>query len=117
MFPLFALAGIGLYVLLAPKLPKTQTVELVLGGAASKVVYARMAYTNVAAAWSSEVELNYLNGAPRVVHHETQMPDGDYDLAIDLRGKVGGAHFDRHVSLRGGATSVDVSEAAASALR
>ncbi len=118
VMPLFAVVAMGLYFFFSPRLPKDQTIEIVLGDAAAKVVAVRLTYEDPGSSWTSEIELNYpKKSAPRVVHHAPHMPDGDYRLAIDVTGAAGGAHVDRRVVLRGGTTSVDVSEALALALR
>lgn len=117
ILPLFATVALGLYFLFAPRLPKDQVVEVVLGDAAPKVTEVRLSYDDPAHDWSSEVDLSFAGKpAPRVVHHESHMPDGDYKLSIDVSGHDHGTHVERNVSLRGGTTSVDVSEAITTAL-
>ncbi len=117
ILPLFAVVALGLYFLFAPRLPKDQTVEVVLGDAASKVTSVRLAYEDPNHDWASEVEFNFASTpAPRVVHHETHMPNGDYKLSIDVTGHNGNTHVERTVSLGGGTTSVDVASVVLAAL-
>lgn len=113
ILPLFAVAGLGVYFFLMPRLPKEQTVEIVLGDSAAKVDTVRISYEATTSEWSSEVELHYKGGAPRVVHHEAKMPDGSYKLSIDVSGPGAGAHLERRAELSGGTTSIDVSESVA----
>jgi len=116
ILPLFAVVALGVYFCLAPRFPKDQVIEVVLGDAASRVTTVRLAFEDKKGDWTSEVELNFDGRpAPRVVHHDARMPDGDYTLEIDVTGDGPEAHVERHVSLRGGTTSVDVSEAILSA--
>ncbi len=66
-----------------------------------------------------DVSLHFDRGhAPRVVHHEARLVDGDYVVAIEVRGDGGKSWSDqRRVALRsGGSTSIDVSERARAAL-
>ena len=112
ILPLFAVVALGVYFFLAPRFPKDQAIEVVLGDAASKVTSVHLAFEDTKGDWTSAVELNFESKpAPRVVHHEARMPDGDYVLDIDVTGEVAATHVERKVSLRGGTTSVDVSEA------
>ena len=112
ILPLFAAVALGLYFLFAPRLPKDQTVEIVLGDAAPKVTEVRLSYDDPSHDWASEIDLSFEGkAAPRVVHHEPHMPDGDYKLSIDVSGHDHVAHVERNVSLHGGTTSVDVSQA------
>jgi len=119
ILPLFVVAALGIYFFLAPRFPRDQVVEIVLGDAAPKVRSVRIAYEDTKGDWTSEIELNFEHEpAPRVVHHETRMPDGDYKMAIDVSGTDGGTHVERRVTLAGGgSTSVDVSEAVLAELR
>ena len=117
ILPLFAAVVLGLYFLFAPRLPREQVVEVVLGDAAPKVTEVRLAYDDSSHDWSSEVDLSFEGKpAPRVVHHESQMPDGAYKLTIDVTGRDRGTHLERNVTLAGGTISVDVSEAITAAL-
>jgi hypothetical protein len=109
--PVLAVAALGLYFLFAPRLPKDQTLELVLGDASRDVTAVRVAYEDARTDWTSEVELNFEAGrAPRVVHHEAHMPDGEYVVGIDVVTAARTTHVERRVAFRGGTTAVDVSE-------
>lgn len=111
LLPVLAVGALGAWFLFSPRLPKDQTLEIVLGDSARDVTAVRFAYEDARTDWSSEVELNFTKGrAPRVVHHEGRLPDGDYALALDVTCAEATVHADRRVSLRGGTTSVDLSE-------
>ena len=93
--------------------PKDQTVHYVLGDAATRVeeVDARWAGDARGDDWTREVSFRYPAGrAPRVVTHEPRLPDGDYTVEIELVA-ADSEHsvVRRHVVLRGGVTSIDVS--------
>jgi len=120
---LFGAVGVGAYFFLAPSLPKDQSVNVVLGDAAPNVNEVTLRYDSAKGDtdWSRQVTLRFDSsaGAPRVVHHEARLPDGEYVIAIEARGAAGtAATAERRVDLRGGSsTSIDVSEAAMAALR
>ncbi len=109
---LFVLA-LGGYWFLSPHLPKDQSVNVVLGDDAAGIQDVTLRYVAHGEAETAREATFHFDHAPRVVHHEPRLPDGDYDLSIELRGGAPAlsAHVDRRVSLSGGATtSVDVSE-------
>jgi hypothetical protein len=121
---LLLLAGALLVALaFARQWPRDQTVHYVLGDAAPRVeeVVARWA-PGIAADrdWMREASFRYgLGSAPRVVTHEPRLPDGEYTVEIEivaasLAGENAGAKNSvvvrRHVTLSGGATSIDVAE-------
>jgi hypothetical protein len=101
--------------------PRDQTVHYVLGDAAPRVeeLVARWA-PGVAADedWTREASFRYEKGlAPRVVTHEPRLPDGDYTVEIEivaasLAEEKGSAKNSvvvrKHVTLSGGATSIDL---------
>jgi hypothetical protein len=110
---LFGALGVGAYFVLAPKFPKDQSVNVVLGDAAPSVTEVSMHYaSDQDAELARDVTLRFDKGkAPRVVHHEARLPDGDYRVAIEVRSD----HVwtkERRVRLEGGSTSIDVAEAA-----
>lgn len=120
---LFGAVAIGAYFLLAPSFPKDQNVNVVLGDAAPQVREVTLRYDPAKGEndWSRQVTLRFDSqaGAPRVVHHQARLPDGDYVISIEARGAAGmAASTERRVQLRGeSSTSVDISEAALAALR
>jgi hypothetical protein len=122
---LLALAG-GLLVALvfARQWPRDQTVHYILGDAAPRVeeLVARMA-PGIAAEgdWTREATFRYEKGlAPRVVTHELRLPDGDYTVEIEIvaasvsaeekAGTKSNVVVRKHLTLSGGATSIDVGE-------
>jgi hypothetical protein len=114
---LFAVLGVGAYSYLAPKLPKEQTVNVVLGDAAPKVTDVTLRYVPSGEREAERVaELHFAGVAPRIVRHDAQLRDGDYRVEIELRGDHARSQLSRNVTFRGGSTSIDVSEAALSAL-
>ena len=96
---------------LGRRLPKDQTVHYVLGDAAARVLAldARWAEGD-GEEWMREASFRYpAGGAPRVVTHEPRLPDGDYTVEVDLRSTAESRTVRRHVTLSGGATSIDLS--------
>ena len=111
---LFAGVGAAAYFFLAPRFPKDQTVNVVLGDAARDVTEVSVRYGAHDTEWSKGATMHYdLGKAPRVVNHETRLPDGDYLVAIEVRSARGVSITERRVDLRGGgSTSIDVSREA-----
>lgn len=113
----FAVLGAALYFVLAPRWPKDQSVNVVLGDGAGGVREVTLRYEAATGGedWSREATFLYAqNRAPRVVHHAPRLPDGDYVVDIELRTAAGGTSVSRNVALRGGSTSIDVADALAS---
>lgn len=119
MFPLLLLAiGAAGFAWLGPKAPKDQKVDLVLGARAPDV-------EQLTVRWSSpsdpevarETTLRFARGsAPRVVHTEPRLADGEWRAEVELAGGGTFASVTRRVSLSEEATtSVDVSRALAEA--
>ena len=107
---LFGALGVGAYFLLAPKFPKDQSVNVVLGEAAPQVTEVTMHYgSDKDGELARDVSLRFDKGkAPRVVHHEARLPDGDYTVAIEVRGERTWTK-ERRVHLEGGSTTqIDV---------
>lgn len=116
-FALLVALGLGGYFLLAPRFPKEQTVNIVLGDAAPKITDLTLRYVPTGDREPErEARFHFGREAPRIVHHDARLPDGDYRVEIDLEGDHARTHLSRTVAFRGGATSIDVSEAALSAL-
>jgi hypothetical protein len=109
---LFGALGAGAYFLLAPRFPKDQSVNVVLGRAAPEVTDVTLHYGSASNdAVSREVALHFDHGkAPRVVHHEARLPDGEYVVAIEVKSDRGVWSDERRVRLSGGSTSIDVSD-------
>ena len=101
--------ALGGYFILSPRLPKDQTVNLVLGDDAEQVTDVTLRYTAEGESETAREATFHFDHAPRVVRHDARLPNGDYMLAVDLRGQ-GAAHIERRVALAGGSTNVDVSQ-------
>ena len=101
--------AISAYFFLTPRLPKDQAVNVVLGDDADRVTDITLRYTVEGETETAREATFHYDHAPRVVHHEARLPNGDYVLVVDLRG-AGAAHVERKVTLNGGSTSIDVSE-------
>lgn len=101
--------ALGGYFFLSPRLPKDQSVNVVLGDRAERVNDVTLRYTAEGEAETAREATFHFDHAPRVVHHDARLPNGDYTLAVELRGQISD-HVERRVSLSGGSTNVDVSE-------
>lgn len=102
--------ALSAYFFLSPRLPKDQTVNLVLGDGADRVTDVTLRYTLDGESETAREATFHYDHAPRVIRHDARLPNGDYVITVDLRGS-GTAHVERKISLSGGATNVDVSEA------
>ena len=102
--------GAGAWFVLAPRFPKDQSVNVILGDGARDVTDVRLHYTSASNdELSRDVALHFeLGKAPRVVHHEARLPDGEYDVAIEVTRARGVWSDQRHLRLSGGSTSIDV---------
>jgi|SRR5690348_12382079 len=109
---LIGAVGAAAYFLLAPRFPKDQSVNVVLGDASRDVTDVTLHYASGSSDdVSRDVTLHYdLGKAPRVVHHEARLPDGDYVVDVEVRTAHGSWNNERHVKLAGGSTSIDVAE-------
>lgn len=101
------------YFWLNPRLPKDQSVNVVLGDSAPTVTEVAVSYAHDGDPMR-EAELRFEPGqAPRVVHHEPRLPDGDYVVGIRVRSARGIVERQRRVTLAStGSTAIDVSGAA-----
>jgi hypothetical protein len=123
---LLLLAGALLVVLVfAKQWPRDQTLHYILGDAAPRVEELAARFAPGIATdedWTREATFRYEKGlAPRVVTHELRLADGDYTVEIEIvaaglapDGKASTKNsvvVRKHVTLTGGATSIDVGEA------
>jgi hypothetical protein len=116
-------AAAALYFTLAPRWPKDNVVHIVLGAAAPGVDELRVRYAQapkngpMVEDWTREADFRFPGGtAPRIVTHEPRVADGDYVVEIEiLKASNAVIRVQRRVTLEGGTTSIDVSEAAAGA--
>jgi hypothetical protein len=112
---LFGALGLGAYFVLAPRFPKDQSVNVILGAAAPAVTEVSLRYTpekDGTGEASRAATMRFDRGkAPRVVHHEARLPDGDYVVAIEVRADDVKTK-ETHVHLQGGSsTSINVEAA------
>lgn len=98
--------GAGAYFFLAPRFPKDQSVNVVLGDRAPHVTEVTMRYSSDNDAdLKRDVSFHFDKGkAPRVVHHEARLPDGPYTVTIEVRADDVWTK-ERHVRLEGGSST------------
>jgi uncharacterized protein (DUF2126 family) len=118
---LLLVAGLGVAFVLSRHWPTDQSVHIVLGDAAPKVIELRVRYAELKSAhddWQREVSFHYAAGrAPRIVSHEPRLVSGDYDVEIEIERATEPpdartVSVVRHVMLDGHTASIDVSAAA-----
>jgi hypothetical protein len=110
------LALVGVFLLISRAWPKEQVVHLVLGTAAPRVEEVALRYGSPSPEeteiWTRQATFYYGGkGAPRIVTHEPRLPDGDYSVEIDLATKTDRNTVRRRVTLSGGTSSIDLSQA------
>jgi hypothetical protein len=119
-----ALAGLVAYFVLAPAVPRRQSVHVVLGDAAPRVGEIRLRYAPETEAtrknhdaivedWTREAAFRFSDGgAPRIVTHEPELADGDYVVEIEiLTASQGHSTARGRASLAGSPAQLDVSQA------
>jgi hypothetical protein len=110
-----AAAALAVAMTLAPKWPNEQTVHYVLGNAAARVeeIDARWGPSDREPEdWTRDASFRYAAGrAPRVVTHQPRLPDGDYTVQIEIVSARERSVVERHVTLGGGVTSIDLATA------
>jgi hypothetical protein len=111
-------AGLGVAALLARgelSIPREQTIRYVLGDGAQRVAEldARWTPPGKSEDWTRAATFRYAPGqAPSVITHEPRLPNGDYDVEIEIVASDGTDAIDhRHVQLSGGTTSIDLARA------
>lgn len=105
----FAAAGVVLLVAYArPKLPREQRLRLLLGPRARGARSVRIT-------WLSEGEplreatLSFpAEGAPEVVTQEIRLPDGDYEVEVEVEAQENRAAARKRVTLGGASTTLDL---------
>jgi hypothetical protein len=122
LLSLVALAGgLAAAMPLAERWPREQTIHYVLGDGAPRLreLEARWVEAKVEAKGDGDstspealrdATFHFAPGqAPRIVTHVPRLADGDYLVDIDLASGDARATVSRHVTLSGGATSIDLS--------
>jgi hypothetical protein len=113
---LFVAVGAAFYFTLAPHWPADQHVRLVLGERAPRALEVTLrCAAGSGDDWLREVTFRYAKGsAPRIVSYEPRLVRGDYLVEVEIHNDDGRVViFDRHVTLAGGTTSIDLPEASA----
>jgi hypothetical protein len=110
--------GLGVAALLARgelSVPRDQSIRYVLGDGSKRVeqLEARWTPPGKGEDWTRAATFRYAPGqAPSVITHEPRLPNGDYDVEIEILGSGGANAIDhRHVQLSGGTTSIDLARA------
>ena len=103
---LFGALGAGAYFFLSPRFPKDQSVNVVLGDRAPSVTELTMRYaSDKEPDLRRDVSFHFDQGkAPRVVHHEARLPDGDYVVSVEVHGEHTFTK-ERRVHLESGSTT------------
>jgi hypothetical protein len=111
-------AGLGVAAILARaelSVPRDQSIRYVLGDGAPRVaeLEARWTPPGKGEDWTRAATFRYAPGqAPSVVTHAPRLPNGDYDVEIEIVASDGTDAIDhRHVQLSGGTTSIDLARA------
>lgn len=120
LLPAAALVVAGV---LSRDLPKAQTVHYVLGDGAPRVEEVDARWTDNKDTDMRDATFHYAPGqAPRVITHEPRLPDGDYDVEVQIVAQDGTSPASpergqntlarqtvrRHVVLGGGVTSISL---------
>lgn len=117
---LFGLILVIVGLTLSPKLPRDQTVHIVLGSEAGRVNQLQVRYygplpeEEPGGYFAREATFRYGQGviAPRIVDHAPRLADGDYVVEISVSTDVGSNTVSRQVHLtEGHSTSIDVMQA------
>jgi hypothetical protein len=106
-------AGLLIALYFARTWPKEQTVHYVLADAAPRVAEldARWAPASDGDDWVRQATFQYAPGtAPRIVTHEPRLPDGEYTVEIEIVAANERSTVRRHVTLSGGATSIELAQ-------
>jgi hypothetical protein len=103
----FLLIGIAVTAFLAKRGPHEQHVRFVLGDAATEITGLEVQYVDPDGDIAREARLSYAAGtAPRIVSHEPELPDGAYELKVDLITRDRRVSVERSVTLSGGSTQI-----------
>ena len=106
---LLGAAAVAVYLWLGPRLPKEQSVNVVLGDAAPRVVELSVQYASNGET-AREAVFHWTPGsAPRVVHHAPSLPDGDWVVVTTVRMNDKTIERERRVTLQSsGSTSIEM---------
>jgi hypothetical protein len=105
MLPLVLLAiGLFGFAWMAPRIPHDQSVDIALGDHAASVRDLTVRYAQDGET-QRQVTFHWKEGAPKLVHHEPHLPDGDYVALIETDGQDGMRRIERNVTLQEGTTT------------
>ncbi len=113
---LIVAAGVVLAVALAsPKVPRDQRLRVLLGPRARATRAVRLTwYTRTSESAGEalrEATFNYdREGAPEALIQALRLPDGDYDVDVEIVTSEGRSTVRKRVSLNGTSTTLDLSE-------
>lgn len=110
--------GLGLAgaLWLGSKAPREQHLRLVLGEGAPLVSAMDLQYLAVGGEVVRAARFGFEPGrAPRIVAHDPELSDGDYQLSIEMDTREGRRSTQRRVRLGGGTTQVDLAGTLAAA--
>ncbi|HRG96126.1 MAG TPA: hypothetical protein PLR99_07760, partial [Polyangiaceae bacterium] len=101
-------AGVALLAAYArPKVPRDQRLRVLLGARARGARSLRIA-------WSTdgdplrEATLAFPGGAPDIVTHEVRLPDGEYDVEVEIDTQEGRSAARKRVTLSGATATLDL---------
>ncbi len=107
---IFAGAALGLYALFGPKLPREQRIRVPLGSARATAREARIAWWSTGGEPLREASFSFAPGeAPEALIHELRLPDGDYDVDVEIVLMEGRTASRKRVTVSGATTTLDVS--------
>ena len=108
-FLLFVGLGVAALLALGPKLPRDQRLRVRLP-APAHVREVRIAWFSTDAEPLREATFTYAPGeAPEALIHELRLPDGDYDVDVEIVTLEGRTVSRKRVTVSGATTTLDVS--------
>lgn len=108
-FLLFVGLGVAALLALGPKLPRDQRLRVRLPGHAA-VREVRIAWFSTDGEPLREATFTYApGGAPEALIHELRLPDGDYDVEVEIVTLEGRTVSRKRVTVSGATTTLDVS--------
>jgi hypothetical protein len=108
-FLLFVGLGVAALLALGPKLPRDQRLRVRLPGHAT-VREVRIAWFSTDGDPLREATFTYApGGAPEALIHELRLPDGDYDVDVEIVTLEGRTVSRKRVTVSGATTTLDVS--------
>lgn len=109
---MFLLAGVLVAIHLGSGGPQEQHLRVVLGAAAPDITGVGLQYVGKDDEVVRDVHFAFAKGtAPRILSHEQKLPNGEYRIQIDVDARDVRRAVQRRVTLGGGSTQLDVSNA------